>query len=151
MAGSLYNIVIYFFGYTGTANFNAQHGCMKCQTIGIWSTRVHCNIFPKIICAQRTDAGFRSRAYGDHHQVYKTIVNGKLHSIPIVSPLLKLPIDMVNDVIISDSLHLFHLGIMMNLLRIYKSGHDGCDFVKWSNGNVEQMSSMYSQSIEITN
>lgn len=128
--------------FTGTANFNAQHGCLKCETIGVWSTRVHCNIFPKSICARRTDAAFRERAYGDHHQVYKTRVNGKLQFAPVVSPLLKLPIDIINDIIVADSLHLLHLGIMKNLLRIYKSGHDGCDFVKWSIANVEQMSSI---------
>lgn len=80
-----------------------------------------------------------------HHQVYKTSANRKVTKVPIVTPLLKLPIDMVEDVIVADSLHLLHLGTMKNLLLIYKDGHKIADNVKWSPGNIEQISTMLNQ------
>lgn len=51
---------------------------------------------------------------------------------PIQSPLLKLPIDMVQDVIVSDSLHLLHLGVMKRMLTTYKDGHNGYEGPRWS-------------------
>lgn len=63
-----------------------------------------------------------------------------MHSVPVVSPLLKLPIDMVQDVIVSDSAHLLHLGITKRFLEAYKNGHDGCPGCKWSKSDVEKMS-----------
>ena len=44
----------------------------------------------------RTDQSFRNEWDEDHHKE--------------VTPLLKLPINMVEDIIIADSLHLFDLG-----------------------------------------
>lgn len=70
--------------------------------------------------------------------MYKTSVNRRVTPVPIVTPLLRLPIDMVEDVIVSDSLHLLHLGVMKRLLTIYKDGHRVAENVKWSSTNVEK-------------
>lgn len=55
--------------------------------------------------------------------MYKTRENGKVKMVFVDTPLLKLPIDIVEDVIVGDSLHLLHLGITKKLLSIYKDGH----------------------------
>lgn len=52
--------------------------------------------FPRINCPLRTDESFRKKSDDGHHKED--------------SPLLKLPINMVDDIIIADSLHLFDLG-----------------------------------------
>ncbi|XP_065088016.1 uncharacterized protein LOC135709552 [Ochlerotatus camptorhynchus] len=111
----------------GVVNFNSHHGCMKCCTIGQHSTLLRTNIFPRTFAPKRTDAAFRSGMYDEHYQIYKTRENGKLKRTPVVSPLLQLPIDIVEDVIVADSLHLLHLGITKRLILAYKDGHNGSD------------------------
>lgn len=59
-------------------------------------------VFSSKVSSPRTDEDFRGLKYGVHHK--------------IDSPLLKLPIDMVEQFPVSDSLHLIHLGIMKRLL-----------------------------------
>ncbi|XP_065094440.1 uncharacterized protein LOC135714965 [Ochlerotatus camptorhynchus] len=115
----------------GTVNFNSIHGCLKCCTIGQHSPLLRTNIFPQTLAKKRTDAGFRNKEYEGHYQVYKIRENGKVKRIPVTTPLLQLPIDMVEDVIVSDSLHLLHLGIMKRLLIAYKDGHNESDDRKW--------------------
>lgn len=53
--------------------------------------------YPKFECPRRTDESFRNRTDEDHHKED--------------TPLTDLPIDMVEDFVVADSLHLFHLGI----------------------------------------
>lgn len=45
---------------------------------------------------------------------------------------------MVEDFIVSDSLHLLHLGVMKKLLVAYRDGH--CNYPKWSKANVQEIS-----------
>ena len=52
--------------------------------------------FPNINAPRRTDKSFRSQADEEHHKE--------------LSPLTKLPIDLIEDIIIADSLHIFDLG-----------------------------------------
>lgn len=105
---------------------------MKCCAIGVRSSLLRCTIFPPDDDEEnipRTDAGFRQRIYGQHHRNYIVRTErGKRRYEPIISPLLRLPIDIVQDVIVADSLHLLHLGIMKRLIMFYKDGHDGCNF-----------------------
>lgn len=56
-----------------------------------------------------------------------------------MSPLLQLPIDIVEDVIVADSLHLLHLGITKRLILAYKDGHNGSDECRWPISVVESM------------
>lgn len=57
----------------------------------------------------------------------------------VVSPLLELPIDIVEDIIVADSLHLLHLGIMKKLILAYKEGHNGSGGSRWTNSVVESI------------
>lgn len=59
--------------------------------------------FPEVSCQKRTDSSFRNEVHPEHHKE-KT-------------PLIYLPIDMIEDIIVADSLHLIDLG---NILEIYK-------------------------------
>lgn len=66
--------------------------------------------FPRIDCPLRTDQSFRESLDPDHHNKS--------------TPLLELPIDMVKDIIIADSLHLIDLGRVINIyspLNLFKS------------------------------
>lgn len=64
--------------------------------------------FPDIDNELRTDLSFRNRDQPAHHR-------GR-------SLLEDLPVDMVNDFIIADPLHLLDLGVMRKLLRIWIEG-----------------------------
>lgn len=99
------------------ANFNSQNGCLKCTTVGEYSYVSHCNFFPQTGCAKRTDIGFRNKQYGSHHKTD--------------TPLLRLPIDMIEDFPVGDSLHLLDLGIMKKLLIGWRDGNIGSYRTKW--------------------
>lgn len=103
--------------FLGVANFNGQHGCLKCTTIGEYSYASHSNIFPNTICEKRTDEKFRNKCYGSHHKMD--------------SPLLKLDIDMIEDFPVGDALHLLHLGIMKRKLFGWRDGLFRFSDTKW--------------------
>lgn len=70
---------------------------MKCVTIGeFYKDDGRHMSFPRIDCPLRTDEGFRKREDEDHHKFNSCIE--------------KLPIDMVADFPVADSLHLLDLG-----------------------------------------
>lgn len=121
-------------------NFNSFHGCLKCCTVGHHSTLLRTNIFPNISAIRRTDAEFREQMYDGHYQHYKIRENKKIFKQPVITPLLKLPIDIVEDIIVSDSLHLLHLGVMKKLLLAYRDGHNGLDVAKWSKEDIKSIS-----------
>lgn len=81
---------------------------MKCTTTGTYSNFSRAVVFPEINCENRTDENFRNGAYGSHHRV--------------LTPFLRLPIDMINAFPIGDSLHLLHLGVMKRLLLGWRDG-----------------------------
>lgn len=49
---------------SGTVNFNAFHGCLKCTIVGERSNDLHVNVYPVAEAPKRTDEGFRYRLYG---------------------------------------------------------------------------------------
>lgn len=106
------------FQFTGVAYFNAQNGCQKCTVSGEYSYVSHCNFFPQANNRKRTDLEFRNRTYGSHHK--------------IDSPLLRLPIDMIADFPVGDSLHLIDLGLMKRCLLGWRDGKLGNYRCKWS-------------------
>lgn len=82
---------------------------MKCTTDGEYSQVSKTVVFPNIRCAVRTDEKFRRKEYGKQD-----------------SPILKIPgFDMVQDVIIADSLHLLELGVMKRCLVGWRDGSLG--------------------------
>lgn len=98
-------------------NFNGKHGCLKCITKGKYSHDARTVVFPKVDAEMRTDQLFRRGEYTDHQRS--------------LSPLTALPIDMVQDVIVSDALHLLELGVMRKLLNAWRTG-SMTKKVKWS-------------------
>lgn len=104
-------------------NFNGKHGCLKCITVGDYSHGSHTVVFPGMKCSSRTDEGFRNKLYGQHHKYD--------------SPLLQLPVDMVNDFPVADSLHLIDLGVVKRLLVGWRDGNFGKYITKWSAKNID--------------
>ncbi|XP_035912909.1 uncharacterized protein LOC118512515 [Anopheles stephensi] len=101
----------------GVANFNAKHGCLKCTCVGEHNSSSRTVVFTDCDAPLRTDSLFRQFAYGIHHKE--------------PSPFLDLLyIDMIEDIIISDRLHLLDLGIMRKLLKGWVLGRLGQP--KWS-------------------
>ncbi|CAH2207551.1 jg27715, partial [Pararge aegeria aegeria] len=110
----------------GVCNFNAKHGCLKCVTVGEYSHVSHTVTFPETNCRPRTDQEFREKKYGPHHKKD--------------SPLLRLPVDMIEDFPVADSLHLVDLGIMKRLLVGWRNGNFGKYITKWSARDTELVS-----------
>lgn len=82
-------------------------------------------VFSSKVSSPRTDEDFRGLKYGVHHK--------------IDSPLLKLPIDMVEQFPVADSLHLIHLGIMKRLLTGWKVGNFGNLKTKWCARDIDHV------------
>lgn len=70
---------------------------MKCTVEGEFFELGRHMSFPRIDCELRTDESFRTRKDPDHHKFDWRCIE-------------KLPIDMVEDFPIADSLHLLDLG-----------------------------------------
>uniref|UniRef100_A0A182XQ09 Transposase domain-containing protein n=1 Tax=Anopheles quadriannulatus TaxID=34691 RepID=A0A182XQ09_ANOQN len=110
----------------GCAYFNATHGCMKCTCEGEFRPLSNTTTFKSINAPLRTDKEFRAGAYPDH--------------VKVISPLLEIPdIDIIRDVIISESLHLFYLGILKRLLFGWRDGKLGKCY-KWSGMQCDSVS-----------
>ena len=83
-------------------------------------------IFKSINAPLRTEKEFRAEAYPDHVKVF--------------SPLIEIPdIDIMRDVIVSESLHLFYLGILKRLLFGWRDGKLGTCY-KWSGMQCDSVS-----------
>lgn len=92
----------------------------------------HCNYYPRRLCEKRTDFGFRNKAYGHHHK--------------IGTHLLQLPVDMIEDFPIGDSLHLLDLGIMKRLMIGWRDGNFGNYKTKWRARDSVEISNYLLQS-----
>ncbi|XP_045461545.1 uncharacterized protein LOC123671624 [Harmonia axyridis] len=110
----------------GVTNFNSKHGCLKCTTVGEYSHISHTVYFPTIVCEKRTNAGFHAKLYGSHHKQD--------------TPLSLLPIDMVEDFPVSDSLHLIDLGVMKRCLLGWRDGSFGTYKTKWCAKDITDVS-----------
>lgn len=85
--------------------------------------------FPHINVNKRTDEGFRTRSIPEHHREYSIIE--------------ELPINMINDFIIADSLHLLHLGLMKKCLLIWINGGGEFEY-KWDNSELNNINQLLS-------
>lgn len=83
--------------------------------------------FPRIDCPRRTDNNFRMKIDSDHHKE--------------TSPLEKLPIDMVKDFPVADSLHLIDLGLMKKCLLGWINGSFNFK-TKLSGADIKKMSEL---------
>lgn len=102
----------------GVASFNAKSGCLKCTCVGTFHTDSRKVIFPPIAAPPRTDQEFRATAYGNHHQLR--------------TPLLDIKnLDMIEDIVIADRLHLLDHGITKKLLMGWCNGRLGSEH-RWT-------------------
>lgn len=76
-------------------------------------------MFPKLDAPKRTDADFRNKVYFGNHQ-------------KALSPILELPIDIIQDFPVGDALHLLDAGITKRLLIEWIEGKLGNIDAKWS-------------------
>ncbi|XP_065092744.1 uncharacterized protein LOC135713549 [Ochlerotatus camptorhynchus] len=97
----------------GVVNFNGKNGCLKCTIHGEYSYVSRTVVFPSLRCPLRIDEKFRQKKYGQHHTNQ-------------ISPLLRIPkLDMIQDFVVADSLHLLDLGLMKRLLIGWRDGNFG--------------------------
>lgn len=87
--------------------------------------------FTAIDSPKRNNDDFRSKMYGQHHKSD--------------SPLLKLNIDMIEDIPVSDSLHLIDLGLMKRLLIGWRDGNFGTYLTKWSARDIYEVNNFLSE------
>lgn len=80
--------------------------------------------FPHSDCPLRSDHSFRTRLEPGHHRENSIIE--------------RLPIDMVKDFVIADSLHLLELGAMRRLINIWKDGLRGYQ-EKWNKRDILEL------------
>lgn len=111
----------------GVINFNGKYGCIKCTTKGTYSQISRTMVFPDNNATKRTDASFRANEYSNHQRCE--------------SPLTRLPIDMIEDIIVADSLHLLELGVMKKLLNGWRTGCMSMN-AKWSTFEKKQISNL---------
>lgn len=94
-----------------------------------WSTVGKTTVFPHLLCEKRTDEKFRSRQYQGHYSKSGNI-----------SPIQQLPVDMIAQFPVADSLHLIDLGVTRRLLYgwvgIEKQGFDS----RWTNVVIAEIS-----------
>lgn len=114
----------------GVVNFNGKHGCLKCTVLGEYSQLSRTVAFLRSDCPKRNDKDFRSKKDEEHHK--------------IDSPLLKLNIDMVDDIPVCDSLHLIDLGVMKRLLMGWRDGNIGKYLTKWCSRDIEKVNKFLS-------
>lgn len=111
----------------GVINFNGKFGCIKCTTKGTYSQVSKTMVFPDYNALKRTDALFRAKDYTNHQRSD--------------SPLIKLPINMIEDIIVADSLHLLELGVMKKLLKGWRTGCMSMK-TKWSTSQKAEISKL---------
>ncbi|GAB0100954.1 uncharacterized protein DMENIID0001_170700 [Sergentomyia squamirostris] len=94
----------------GICNFNAYHGCSKCDCIGtfFYEDGRHMSFINTTNANERTDETFRMRSDPKHHKT--------------TSPLEELPLNMIKDFPVGDALHLIDLGVTKRLLKGWQNG-----------------------------
>lgn len=113
------------FPLPGTMNFNAKHGCQRCNVVGKHSGISNTVVFTQIKQELREDCIFRANGYPKHQNAY--------------TPLVELPnVDIVRDFVVADPLHLLELGVMKRLITGWRSGNLACP--KWDNDEMTELS-----------
>lgn len=109
-------LAVYIFIYSiGVVSYNGIHGCLKCTTKGEYSYSSRTVVFSETKALLRTDQKFRLKKYGGHHKGTET-------------PLLRMSeLDMIQDFIIADSLHLSELGVVKRCLLGWRDGTLGLE------------------------
>lgn len=111
--------------FIGIVNHNAAQGCQKCTITGKYMKNRIC--FPGTNYSKRTDIEFRTRAIATHHREY--------------SILERLPMNMIDDFIVAEDLHLFHLGLMKKCILMWKDGRSKT-VRKWTEVDIRKLNEM---------
>lgn len=85
-------------------------------------------VFTNIKQPPRTNNMFRTNQYPDHQKNE--------------TPLTQLPIDMIKDFIVADSLHLLEGGVMKRLISGWRKGEFGFS-TKWSAWQQSEISAIF--------
>lgn len=109
----------------GIVAHNATEGCQRCTVRGEKINNRMC--YARTDCPKRTDMEFRNRTHPDHHNEFSVIEY--------------LPIDLINDFVVADELHLLHLGVMRKCLWIWKDGLSNFEF-NWTNDDIKNLNEM---------
>lgn len=112
--------------FTGVTSFNGYSGCLKCTTTGKYSHLSRKMIFPDCKAPLRNDKDFRAGRYPVHQKS--------------LSILAELPIDLIEDFPIADSLHIIDLGWTKRFLSGLKSGNLWTYSAKWSVNECNEVS-----------
>lgn len=122
-------ILLYIFcDVLGTKNHNAKHGCARCTVVGEFNSTSHTTVFKHLDQPLRADADFRNNVYFGTHQVEHT-------------PILAIQsVDMIQDFVVSDPLHLFDHGITEKLLTGFMNGKLSNIDAKWCAVQIEMIS-----------
>lgn len=118
--------------FTGTVYFNHTHGCMKCTANGEYYKNESHMSFKNFYAPKRTDESFRQRTDPDHHKEKSPLEN-------IIG------LNMVEDFVVADSLHLFDEGIMKKNLMTWINGDKNDDkkkIMKWRASDITNVSGM---------
>uniref|UniRef100_A0AAG5DCT9 Transposase domain-containing protein n=1 Tax=Anopheles atroparvus TaxID=41427 RepID=A0AAG5DCT9_ANOAO len=110
----------------GVVNFNGQHGCIKCTTVGVYNREGHTVIFKELQAQKRQDAAFRAGMYQAHQKTLSPIID-------------LLNFNTVEDVVVGDRLHLIDLGVMKRLLLGWRDGTLGLG-TKWTADQIDEIS-----------
>lgn len=102
-------LIIFFNNFSGVYSFNSKNGCLKCTCEGEYSYESRTVIFTSLNCAKRTDQEFRMNSYRRHQKT--------------ATPLIDIPdLDLIQNIIVGDRLHLIDLGVMKRLLIGWRDG-----------------------------
>uniref|UniRef100_A0A6P7GTY7 Uncharacterized protein LOC114342249 n=1 Tax=Diabrotica virgifera virgifera TaxID=50390 RepID=A0A6P7GTY7_DIAVI len=96
--------------------FNSYHGRLKYIIRGEYHQIQKRMSYPQTHCQLRTDQDFRMKTDPAHHQKNN---DGDC----LTTPLESLPIDMIKDIIISDSLHLIDFGVTKKSSQLWVQGN----------------------------
>lgn len=96
-------------------------GCGRCCVKGFKHSITNAVVFPDTNAQRMSDEGFRKYRYKQQKNL---------------SPLVELPIDMIHDFAVGDSLHLIDLGIVKTFLKGYMEGKLTNIDAKWSSNQI---------------
>lgn len=98
---------------TATVYFNSKAGsCIKCTVDGLHDRKHKHTSFAKFDCPLRTDEDFRAMRDEDHHQ----FIDKKAGLRAPITPLVQLPIHMIDSFTVADDLHLIYIGTIFNAI-----------------------------------
>ncbi|XP_052859970.1 uncharacterized protein LOC128267214 [Anopheles cruzii] len=120
----------------GTVHQSNYYGCPKCTIKGKFVSGSTITFFGKRNTNPRTNEEFRRGVYAGTHQLVRDERDGQ----PFMTPLARLPIDLVQNVIVGENRRLLHIGAMKTLFFAFADGL----------GNIQAMERQHRELMETT-